>query len=469
MDKTETVIEILESKNFRGICDEVGNEIKQIYLENSFPWVVCFSGGKDSTAMLQIICDALSQLPRDILSKELHVITNNTMVENPFIETHILNKIKEIEEYGKTKLYRHSPELFHVEIVKPKLSDLFWVNLIGNGYPSPNRWFRWCTERLKINPTSNYIQSMLKNHEKVIIVLGTRKAESGNRAASMKSHDKGDKLRNHTINNALVYAPLADLSTNDVWAYLLQTENPWGGDNLDLLELYGNACSGGECPFVIETGTQSCGKSRFGCWVCTVVDRDKSMENFVKNGEKWAKPLLDFRNWIYDIRQQNNQFVPESLEFNIKFGAFLLKTREEILSRLLKIQNDLNLRLISDEELGMVNKLLEEEGASKVNYGNSRFIYKMPEGNKIAVISDYNLADTRRKRLGPLSLKNAKLISTEDVKADYLKSTRVIYYLCESDNGDTGKDKGGNNGYNRQNIRNSNRSNSGKSFQRQKN
>jgi DNA sulfur modification protein DndC len=160
----------------------------------------------------------------------------------------------------------------------------------------------------------------------------------------MNNYNTGKRLRKHTLSNAFVYTPIADLSNNEVWAYLLQVPNPWDGSNKKLLALYKNACSGGECPFVIETGTQSCGKSRFGCWVCTVVDRDKSMENFIDNGEEWMEELLNFRNWLYDIRQQTSQYVPKHLDSNVKFGPFLLKTRWEILSRLLNCTANTHVR-----------------------------------------------------------------------------------------------------------------------------
>ena len=203
MNKIATIVEVTSSDAFRRMASVIEQEIREVYLENDAPWVVCFSGGKDSTALLQLLFHALSRLPKEKITKELHVISNDTLVENPFIVKHIANQVQRIKECGKTQLYSHKPELFCVEIVRPQILDSFWVNLIGKGYPSPNRWFRWCTERLKIKPTSDYIQNTLKRHRQVIIVLGTRKAESGNRAASMKNYNGDGRLRRHTLPNAL--------------------------------------------------------------------------------------------------------------------------------------------------------------------------------------------------------------------------------------------------------------------------
>jgi DNA sulfur modification protein DndC len=404
------------------------SDIQDQYLADNIPWVIGYSGGKDSTAVLQMVFYALSGLPQEKLTKEVHVLSNDTLVENPAILKYVNEQLDKIQNAGRQKLFKHKPELFNVVRVTPKLEDSFWVNLIGKGYPSPNRWFRWCTERMKINPTSDYILSTVNRRGHAIIVLGTRKAESANRAASMINHSNGGRLRKHDLPNAFVYAPIADLSNHEVWAYLLQAPNPWGNNNRSLLGLYKNACNGGECPFVIETGTQSCGKSRFGCWVCTVVDEDKSMENFIDNGEVWMSELLEFRDWLYDIRQQTYQHVPVRLETKVKFGSFLLKARFEILDRLLKMQEHMPIELITAVELRYVRELLEKESVGRVKEGLKKFAYQFFDGRSVTTISDYNVLLTPRKRLAGLFFDRAKLVSTKNATQSYSKSTRVMYY-----------------------------------------
>src|SRR5262249_31738603 len=161
------------------------------------------------------------------------------------------------------------------------------------GYPAPRLKFRWCTERLKIRPSNKFIQGMVSRYGNAILILGTRKAESQireGRINSQPSHqlDVG-KLRhqglrrNVNLPNSLVYTPIEDWNNDDVWLYLLQVKNPWGHDNRALLTMYRGASEGGECPLVVDTSTPSCGGSRFGCWVCTVVDKDRSMEAMIEN------------------------------------------------------------------------------------------------------------------------------------------------------------------------------------------
>src|ERR1700676_2151642 len=62
--------------------------------------------------------------------------------------------------------------------------------------------------------------------------------------------------------------------------------------------MYGGASADGECPLVVDTSTPSCGDSRFGCWVCTLVEKDKSMTAMIQNDEEkeWMMPLLALRN-----------------------------------------------------------------------------------------------------------------------------------------------------------------------------
>ncbi len=410
------------------IYKKIIDDIKETYLRNSFPWVIGFSGGKDSTALLQFIFYALKTLPGNKLKKELHVISNDTLVENPMIIEYIDKQLMFIKKAGKEQLFKHNPLLFNVKKVTPKIEDTFWVNLIGRGYPSPNRWFRWCTDRLKIKPTNDYIINTFGNSKTVIVILGIRSSESANRAISIRNHRKGGRYLKHKSRNLKVFAPIADLSNNDVWAYLLTSPNPWGYDNHNLLNLYRNASRGGECPYVIDIKQQSCGKSRFGCWVCTVVDKDVSMENIIDNGEEKMQILLDFRNWLFDIRQQKNQYVPKSVENKVKFGAFLLRTRLEILTKLLKIQESLNFDLISKEELAYINYLLKIEYKTEAIDGMKQFKFRLANGKKYTAISDYNIITSPRKRLGPLHLGECKLLKVRKASPLYLDSKRVMYY-----------------------------------------
>jgi DNA sulfur modification protein DndC len=278
-------------------------EIQELYCLDEIPWVVGYSGGKDSTATLQLIWNAIAALPPEKRTKTIHVITTDTLVENPVVSVWVRNSLEQMKVAAKDQEMPIEPHLLY-----PAIKDTFWVNLIGKGYPAPRNRFRWCTERLKIQPSDSFIRAVIRSSGEVILVLGTRKAESTKRAATMAKYREG-RVRDH-INtnpnrpNSLIYLPIEDWRTDEVWIYLNQWENSWGYSNKDLFTMYRGATADNECPLVVDTSTASCGDSRFGCWVCTIVSKDKSMEAMIQNDEEkeWMQPLLDIRNEL-DIKE----------------------------------------------------------------------------------------------------------------------------------------------------------------------
>ena len=277
---------------------EIYHEIQEVYLRDQRPWVIGYSGGKDSTTALQLIWYAILDLPEEQRKKMIYVISSDTLVETPVIIDYINDSLQKINDVAI-----QSKMPFEAVKLTPIISDSFWVNLIGRGYPAPSKTFRWCTDRLKIKTADRFIIDRVTQYGEVVVVLGVRKSESATRAQVMNLHKiKDSVLSRHTrFPQAFVYTPIEDFSVDDVWSYLLQTPSPWGNNNRDLLALYKSA-QAGECPLVVDDTTPSCGNSRFGCWVCTVVTKDKAMEALIDNGEEWLEPLLDFRNYLAETQ-----------------------------------------------------------------------------------------------------------------------------------------------------------------------
>jgi DNA sulfur modification protein DndC len=329
-----------------------------LYDENSDrPWIIGFSGGKDSTMLLQVVWNALKKIDPILLNRRVYVVCNDTLVENPRIVKFIRTTLKKIQ---KAANQQQLPITVHE--TTPRMEDSFWVRSIGLGYPAPNKFYRWCTERLKINPTTRFILEKINENGEAIILLGTRSAESSTRAASIKKHEiRGQRLRKHSLPNSYVYAPIKDVETNELWQYLNQVPPPWTGTHKELVTLYRNANSG-DCPLVIDETTPSCGQSRFGCWVCTVVSRDKSMEGLIFNGEEWMGPLVEIRNYLVETRD-NPEVYREKRRRNgtideDKWGPYKFETRVELLTRILKaqkkIQKEENIELITHQEMVLI-------------------------------------------------------------------------------------------------------------------
>jgi len=321
------------------------------------PWIIGFSGGKDSTMLLQVVWNALKKIEPALLTRQIYVVCNDTLVENPRIVKFINKTLKKIQKEANLKDF---PIIVHQTM--PVLENTFWVKLIGLGYPAPNKFYRWCTERLKIDPTTRFIKETASMNEEAIILLGTRTDESSNRAATIKRHEvKGQRLRKHLLPNVFVYAPIKDVTTNEVWQYLNQVPPPWGGTHKELVTLYRNA-NAGDCPLVIDDTTPSCGNSRFGCWTCTVVNKDKSMEGLIDNGEEWMQPLADIRNFLIESRDNPEKYRQrERRDGSVHerfWGPYTFETRVEILKRILKAQKLIEasegIELITHQEMVLI-------------------------------------------------------------------------------------------------------------------
>ena len=334
------------------------------------PWIIGYSGGKDSTLVVHLVFEMLLALPRSERLRPIHIVANDTLVESPLVVQHIIDSIEEI---GSAANAFGLPIV--TKITRPAPDQSFWVNLIGRGYPSPNRSFRWCTDRMKIMPTSRYIKSQVDEAGQVILLLGVRRSESATRSASVGRYDNGERLNRHNdLVGCMVFRPIVELSTADVWEFLALHEPPWGGSHLELINLYRNA-SGGECPVVTsKDDAPSCGttSSRFGCWTCTVVEKDRSLEGFVDSGYAEFTPLLDFRDWLASIRNEKERRQARRRDGRITItnggtfipGPFTLQTRAEIFERLRTLEEETGQRLISDEEVDHIHRLWSEEIAA---------------------------------------------------------------------------------------------------------
>lgn len=323
-------------------------QTQTLYLSDEIPWVVGYSGGKDSTATLQITWMALEGLPPEKRHKPVYVISTDTQVENPVVAKWVEKSLETMTQTATEKGLNVKPHR-----LTPAVQDTFWVNLIGKGYPAPRFKFRWCTERLKINPSNAFVRDVVKENGEAILILGVRKAESSGRSHRMKKFE-AQRIREFlspstSLANCFIYSPIENWSNDDVWLYLMQYKNPWGYTNKDLLTMYQGASPDGECPLVLDTTTPSCGDSRFGCWVCTLVDKDKSMNAMVQNDEEknWMRPLMKFRDLlepksekerkVRDFRRMSGA-VQALREENSVPGPYVQDWREHLLKELLKAQ-----------------------------------------------------------------------------------------------------------------------------------
>lgn len=350
-------------------------DLREEYLaEHPTPWIIGYSGGKDSTLLVQLVFEMLLDLAPSDRKRPVHVLCNDTLVESPVLMTYIDKMLARLQTAAESL---QLPIV--VEKTTPDPDQTFWMNLIGRGYPAPTRMFRWCTDRLKIAPTSNYIRTQISRSGEVILLLGVRRTESANRAVTMNRHQNvdGSRLNPHDdLKGCMVFRPLMEMTTNDVWLLLLQRSPPWGGSHRELVTLYRNA-QGGECPLVMEKSqAPSCGtsSSRFGCWTCTVVEKDRSMEAMIDSGHERLEPLMNFRDWLAKFRNQRSNRMVERRDGRIALmgdgvttvaGPFTLEARQEILTQLLAVQEQVGMPLISDDEIARIRAFWADDAVEE--------------------------------------------------------------------------------------------------------
>lgn len=354
--------------------EELIEEIKYVYLSDKRPWVIGYSGGKDSTTVVELVYKMLLTLPKKKRNKNVYIVSSDTLIENPLIKIYLSKMNKLLGEAAE------NDDLPIIStMVTPPADNSFWANVIGRGFPTPrmNGTFRWCTDRLKIKPSADYIRDVIKKEgEEVVVLLGVRKAESEARRRRIEGRKLANRLmnRHETIQDAYVYNPIVELTTDDVWDVLLKLDGgktPWGANNNELVSLYADADSG-ECPFAgIHAGgqTQSCGNSRFGCWVCTVVKDDKSLNGFIRSGHRELIPLAEFRTWIMSIRdkeeyrekKRRNGTVYETKTGEMGYGPFTWEARKLILTKLIETQQKMGYELITQEELKAIDEIWDTE------------------------------------------------------------------------------------------------------------
>lgn len=355
------------------VFEEIINEMTFVYKHDNRPWLIGYSGGKDSSLLVSLMVETVLRLPEQERTKKIFIVTSDTGVENPIVKRYMHYSSQKINDFSLANNAN-----IRADIIYPETSQSFWSLVIGLGYPTPEPpGFRWCTERLKILPMNRYTNDIIERYGEIVLLLGVRKAESLTRRRTITAREiEGKLLVPHSdIAKAYIYNPLTEIPNELVWEYLLKDDgiSSWGVDMKYLFSLYQGESLGEEQSVVGQVDKDKIpvtGNSRFGCWCCTIVKEDKSLQRFIDNGSKELVPLREFRNWLVSIRQdpefrdnkRRNGKVYQKTNGEYGFGPFKMSARQEILRRLLVLQRDTGFELITNEELKMIDTLWDIEG-----------------------------------------------------------------------------------------------------------
>jgi len=327
--------------------------IQSEYQRSNAPWIIGFSGGKDSSAVLMLTF--LAAMKCKTPQREIYIVYCDTGVDIPIINDLVTKTLSNIQIEAKEKRIPLS-----VRVVSPPVKDKYFAKVIGNGYPPPTNIFRWCTDRLRINPVKAFLDS-LGGQERVIL-LGIRKSESVHRDNVISQYETGKQYyyrQEGSLSTTRIFAPIIDYSTEDVWATLAYNPVPYSIDAPKLMALYKQAS--GECPLIRDPKGTPCGSGRFGCWTCTVVRKDKSITSLVGEGYTQLEPLLDFRNWLFVVRDDLSYRLSKRRNGTNGPGPFTLEARKEILAKLIEAQRLSGYTLIDQPQLDYIDEYWRNE------------------------------------------------------------------------------------------------------------
>lgn len=331
--------------------DQVEASIELIgkqYAEATGPWILGFSGGKDSSAVLRLTYSTLMRAKRR--ETRVTVVYCDTGVDIPVIATLVRRTLRRVAKEAK-----EAGLPLQVRVARPRVEDSFFVKVIGRGYPPPTNKFRWCTDRLRIDPVQRVIANV--SSDEAFVLLGVRHGESPERDRTLEGlkTERPFMLLQRGKSRTRVFAPILNYTTKDVWETLGLLRFPGALDADKLKTLYREA--GGECPIVRDPHGTPCGKGRFGCWTCTVVRQDKAMAGLIENGHDNLKPLLEFRDWLQEMRDQPRYRCRVRRNGSPGPGPLTLEARHLILRRLRAAENKAKAKLIAENEVRLIHQL----------------------------------------------------------------------------------------------------------------
>ena len=347
------------------------------YQNDDRPFAVAWSGGKDSTATLILVFEMLKMISNP--SKKVYIMFSDTMLEMDPVVFQIKNTIKAIKQY----IIDNNLPVEFIQ-VEPELKHTFFSLLIGKGYTLPRRDYRWCTNRLKILPQDKAIKGILEKETAYISVTGVRKDEGHERADRIDNNTIDGIYKTHDTPGCNMLTPIQDWTQEDVWNTIYSTKQAWV-DSVGLGVVYSYAAGDGdECRTMLEGNegeNAGCsGSARFGCWICPLFKKDKTLNNLTSHYSYMTK-MEEFRNWLVQYRDghwdkrdvYNHRSHTQKIYDNDNHrkgmtlpGGYTLEFRQEILKELLLLEKsiikDRGEPLITDKELTYIQEIWVEEG-----------------------------------------------------------------------------------------------------------
>lgn len=299
-------------------------------------WVVCYSGGKDSSCVATLVPQLIEggQVPRP---KSLRFLYADTRMELPPLR----NAAMEVFDVLRAKGYQ-------CDVVLPEMNDRFFVYMFGRGVPPPSNTFRWCTSQIKIEPMMKALKELRdKNGKKFLMLTGVRVGESAARDAriALSCGKDGAECGQGWFQTATpdavadTLAPILHWRVCHVWKWLRQWAPMGGYPTERVADSYG----GDEAEEV---------NARTGCVGCNLASRDTALETLLKE-DRWQylAPLMRLRPLYAELKKPHMRLRKRGRELRKdgkmvanpnRMGPLTLEARRWGLAQVTEIQNEVN-------------------------------------------------------------------------------------------------------------------------------
>lgn len=308
-------------------------------------WGIAWSGGKDSTATLTMICWLIDS-GKIAAPKTLTVFYADTRQELPPLAISALHIMDELRERG-----------ICVEVVRAPLDKRFMVYILGRGVPPPNNnTLRWCTRQIKIDPMEEALRRRLDGVDGTILMItGVRQGESAIRdrriemSCGKDGAECGQGWYQQVLPNArglhgriATLAPLLHWRVCHVWEWLRHwaPQEEFGDwSTMAIADAYG----GDEAEEI---------NARTGCIGCALAQEEKALETVLATPQ-WAylAPLRGIKPLWRELREPQYRLRKPGLE-KLKgggvaknpqrLGPLTFEARLMALDRILTIQAECN-------------------------------------------------------------------------------------------------------------------------------